>query len=379
MNRVMIVAGEASGDLHGSNLVRAAMDLDPGLEFYGLGGGKMKAAGVDLLFDLERQGLAGFAEIITSLSSALKTLKTLKASLERDRPSGLVLIDYPDFNLNLAKTANNLNIPVFYYISPQVWAWRRGRVEKIKRLVNQMVVVFPFEVDYYREHGFEVSFVGHPLLDVMGPPRPKGEVKAELGFDSSTPLLVLLPGSRMAEIRQHLSLMLECASAVRNQVPGLSLAVAQADTSTTEQLSPFIEGFPIDVKLVKGRTHALQNAADVVLTASGTATLETALMLTPMVVIYRVRLLTHLLIKRLVKVEHAAIVNLIAGERLVPEFLQKEAHPDRITAELLRLLNEPEKRAKMIDGLKRVREKLGAPGGSGRAAALLLETIRRET
>ncbi|MBW2139803.1 MAG: lipid-A-disaccharide synthase [Deltaproteobacteria bacterium] len=377
MTRIMIAAGESSGDLHGSNLVRSALSLDPDLEFYGLGGEKMKAAGVWLLFDLEHQGLAGLAEVITSLRSTLATLNTLKNSLKQERPSGLVLIDYPDFNLSLAKTARRLGIPVFYYISPQVWAWRRGRIKKIKRLVNQMVVVFPFEVAYYRQHGFDVSFVGHPLLDVMDIPRPKEEVKAELGFAAAEPLLGLLPGSRMSEIRQHLPLMLECASQVRNQVPGLSLAVAQADTIKTEELDPYLDACPIKVKVMRGQTHSLQNAADVILAASGTATLETALMLTPMVVIYRVRSLTLFLLKRLVKLEHFAMANLIAGERLVPELLQKQARPDRITAELVSLLKEPETRTKMIDGLKNVRKKLGEPGGSKRAAELLLATIEK--
>ncbi len=373
----MIAAGEASGDLHGSNLVRSALSIDSSLKFYGLGGEKMRAAGVELLFDLEHQGLTGLAEIVSSLNSTLKVLRALKHSLKKNRPAGLVLIDYPDFNLSLAKTAKKMGVPVFYYISPQVWAWRRGRIKKIKRLVDRMAVVFPFEADFYREHGLEVSFVGHPLLDVLDPPRPKQEVKAELGFDPARPLLVLLPGSRMAEIRQHLPLMISCASEVKNHVSGLSLAVARADTLKNGELRPFLDRSPIKIQLMGGQTHALQNAADVVLAASGTATLETALMLTPMVVIYRVRLLTYILFKPLVSVEYAAMANLVAGERLVPEFLQKEAHPDRIIAELLDLLQNLEKRAKMIDGLKRVKDKLGSPGASTRAARLLLETIIR--
>jgi len=378
LTRIMIAAGEASGDLHGSNLVRVALSFNPDLKFYGIGGEKLKAAGVDLYFDLEHQGLFGLTEIVTSLRNTLRILRTLKKSLHEEKPAALVLIDYPDFNLSLAKTAKRLGIPVFYYISPQIWAWRRGRVKKIKRFVDRMAVVFPFEVDFYQQYGLEVSFVGHPLLDVMTPPRPKAEVKVELGFDPSRPLLALLPGSRLTEIRQHLALMLECAFEARRQRPDLSLAVAQADTFKDGDLAPFLEDGPDKVKLVIGRTHLLQNAADVVLTASGTATLETALMLTPMVVIYRVRPLTHFFIKRLAKVDYVALANLIARERLVPELLQKEARPDRITAELMRLLNEPESRVKMIEGLRRVREKLGAPGGSQRAARLLLETMKKE-
>lgn len=380
MKRIMIVAGEASGDLHGSNLVRSALSLDPDLKFYGLGGENLRNAGIDLLFDLEHQGLFGFLEIVSSLRSTIGIYRSLKASLTRDRPSAVVLIDYPDFNLRLAKSAKRLGIPVFYYISPQLWAWRQGRVKKIDRYVDRMAVVFPFEPDFYQRHGVEVSFVGHPLLDVMGPPRPKEEVKTELGFDPSQPLLGLLPGSRMSEIKAHLPLMLESAGRLKSGRPnGLSLAVAQADSLGSGKLTPFLELGPKDVKLVAGRTHDLQNAADVILTASGTATLETALMLTPMVVIYRLKLLSYQIFRRMVKIEHVAMANLIAGEEVVPELLQNDARPDNIVTELNRILDSPEDRRRMVEGLTLIRKKLGGPGASLRAARLLLETINSRT
>lgn len=380
MKRIMIVAGEASGDLHGSNLVRSALSLDPDLKFYGLGGENLRNAGIDLLFDLEHQGLFGFLEIVSSLRSTIGIYRSLKASLTRDRPSAVVLIDYPDFNLRLAKSAKRLGIPVFYYISPQLWAWRQGRVKKIDRYVDRMAVVFPFEQDFYQRHGVEVSFVGHPLLDVMGPPRPKEEVKTELGFDPSQPLLGLLPGSRMSEIKAHLPLMLESAGRLNAGRPnGVSLAVAQADSLGSGELTPFLELGPKDVKLVAGRTHDLQNAADVILTASGTATLETALMLTPMVVIYRLKLLSYQIFRRMVKIEHVAMANLIAGEEVVPELLQNDARPDNIVTELNRILDSPEDRRRMVEGLTLIRKKLGGPGASLRAARLLLETINSRT
>jgi lipid-A-disaccharide synthase len=376
----MIVAGEASGDLHGSNLVRSALSLDPDLKFYGLGGENLRNAGIDLLFDLEHQGLFGFLEIVSSLRSTIGIYRSLKASLTRDRPSAVVLIDYPDFNLRLAKSAKRLGIPVFYYISPQLWAWRQGRVKKVDRYVDRMAVVFPFEPDFYQRHGVEVSFVGHPLLDVMDPPRPKEEVKTELGFDPSQPLLGLLPGSRMSEIKAHLPLMLESARRLNAGRPnGVSLAVAQADSLGSGELTPFLELGPKDVKLVAGHTHDLQNAADVILTASGTATLETALMLTPMVVIYRLKLLSYQIFRRMVKIEHVAMANLIAGEEVVPELLQNDARPDNIVTELNRILDSPEDRRRMVEGLTLIRKKLGGQGASLRAARLLLETINSRT
>lgn len=380
MKRIMIVAGEASGDLHGSNLVRSALSLDPDLKFYGLGGENLRNAGIDLLFDLEHQGLFGFLEIVSSLRSTIGIYRSLKASLTRDRPSAVVLIDYPDFNLRLAKSAKRLGIPVFYYISPQLWAWRQGRVKKVDRYVDRMAVVFPFEPDFYQRHGVEVSFVGHPLLDVMDPPRPKEEVKTELGFDPSQPLLGLLPGSRMSEIKAHLPLMLESARRLNAGRPnGVALAVAQADSLGSGELTPFLELGPKDVKLVAGHTHDLQNAADVILTASGTATLETALMLTPMVVIYRLKLLSYQIFRRMVKIEHVAMANLIAGEEVVPELLQNDARPDNIVTELNRILDSPEDRRRMVEGLTLIRKKLGGQGASLRAARLLLETINSRT
>ncbi|MEE9435911.1 MAG: lipid-A-disaccharide synthase [Candidatus Adiutricales bacterium] len=380
MKRIMIVAGEASGDLHGSNLVRSALSLDPDLKFYGLGGENLRNAGIDLLFDLEHQGLFGFLEIVSSLRSTIGIYRSLKASLTRDRPSAVVLIDYPDFNLRLAKSAKRLGIPVFYYISPQLWAWRQGRVKKVDRYVDRMAVVFPFEPDFYQRHGVEVSFVGHPLLDVMDPPRPKEEVKTELGFDPSQSLLGLLPGSRMSEIKAHLPLMLESARRLNAGRPnGVALAVAQADSLGSGELTPFLELGPKDVKLVAGHTHDLQNAADVILTASGTATLETALMLTPMVVIYRLKLLSYQIFRRMVKIEHVAMANLIAGEEVVPELLQNDARPDNIVTELNRILESPEDRRRMVEGLTLIRKKLGGHGASLRAARLLLETINSRT
>ncbi len=380
MKRIMIVAGEASGDLHGSNLVRSALSLDPDLKFYGLGGENLRNAGIDLLFDLEHQGLFGFLEIVSSLRSTIGIYRSLKASLTRDRPSAVVLIDYPDFNLRLAKSAKRLGIPVFYYISPQLWAWRPGRVKKVDRYVDRMAVVFPFEPDFYQRHGVEVSFVGHPLLDVMDPPRPKEEVKTELGFDPSKPLLGLLPGSRMSEIKAHLPLMLESAGRLNaGRSNGVSLAVAQADSLGSGELTPLLDLGPKDVKLVAGRTHDLQNAADVILTASGTATLETALMLTPMVVIYRLKPLSYQIFRRMVKIEHVAMANLIAGEEVVPELLQKDACPDNIVTELNRILESTEDRTRMVEGLTLIRKKLGWQGASLRAARILLETINSRT
>jgi len=375
LTRVMIVAGEASGDLHGANLAAEARRMAPDLSFFGMGGSRLKAAGVELMVDLTHMSLMGITEIFSALGHVRSALKTLKTAMARERPAALVLIDYPDFNLSLAKEARRLGIPVFYYICPQIWAWRTGRVKKMARLVDRLLVVFPFEVEFYRKYGLEAEFIGHPLLDVMAPPRPKAEVKAELGFDPDTPLLVLLPGSRRPLVGKLLPLMLEAARLILTKRPDLNLALAQAETLNADFIESFIQDPSLGIKVAAGRSHTLQNAADAVLAASGTATLETALMLTPMVVVYRTSLLTYLLGKSMLKTEHVSIVNLIAGRRIVPELLQNEVRPDKIAAELERILMDAGGRKKMIEDLEAVRGALGEPGAGRRAAEMLLQTI----
>ncbi|MBF0528014.1 MAG: lipid-A-disaccharide synthase [Deltaproteobacteria bacterium] len=377
MSRVMIVAGEASGDLHGANLVTATKTMAPDVEFYGMGGTRLAAAGVELFFDLEHMALMGITEVISSLNRVWSTLKTLRNSLEQEKPAALVLIDYPDFNLRLAKAARAVGVPVFYYICPQIWAWRTGRIRLMEQWVDRRVVVFPFEVEFYNRHGLTADFVGHPLLDIMAPPRPKTEVKEELGFDPDQEMLLLMPGSRKHLVAQLLPIMLQAAAMIRSKRPSLTLALARAETMPDSFLAPFLSQAPDDLKIISGRPHDLQNAADVALVASGTATLETALMLTPMVVVYRMNYLSYLLGRLLVRTDHVAMANLIAAERVVPELIQGEVYPGRIASELLKILESPEIRAGMVLKLNRIRDRLGKPGASRRAAELLLLTINR--
>ncbi|MFH1136758.1 MAG: lipid-A-disaccharide synthase [Pseudomonadota bacterium] len=372
MTRIMIVAGEASGDLHGANLVRAAQALAPGLDFYGVGGRNLGAAGVELLYGLDYMALMGLTEVISGLGRAWEVMSALKKSLRRDRPAALVLIDYPDFNLFLARTAKREGVPVFYYICPQIWAWRTGRIRKMARLTDRRVVVFPFEVDFYRKYGVTAEFVGHPLLDVMPAPRPKPLVKAELGFDPKKPLLLLLPGSRKQTARLLLPVMTACAGRLKKRFPALQLALAQADTLDRSFLDPFLVRGGLDVAVLPHRSHLLQNAADLALTVSGTSTLETALMRTPMVVLYRMNPLTFFLGRLLVKVDHVAMPNLIAGRRAAPELLQHDAVPDKITPLLEELLTDPGVGEEMARSWDLVRERLGGPGAGRRAAEILL-------
>lgn len=378
LSQVMIVAGEASGDLHGANLVRAARTLAPDLEFFGMGGEMLRQTGVELLVDLEHMSLMGISEIFAKLGHALDALKRLKAALVDRRPAALVLIDYPDFNLRLAKAAYQVGVPVFYFISPQVWAWRRGRVKQIARWVTRMAVVFPFELPFYQAAGVDVEFVGHPLLDILQPPRPKTDVKAQLGLDPNRPLLGLFPGSRKPLVAELLPVLLDTAKILRAQNADLNIAIARADTLSADFMAPFLEQGPSGVTVFAGQSHALQNASDLAVSASGTCTLEMALMLTPMVVVYRMRPLSYLVGRMLVQVDHVSLANLVAGRRVVPELLQNEARPDRIAAELRRIMSEPGAREEMVNGLRQVRAKLGRPGAGLRAARMLLKTMGRD-
>ncbi|MEW5723286.1 MAG: lipid-A-disaccharide synthase [Thermodesulfobacteriota bacterium] len=375
MKRVMISAGEASGDLHGSNLARAVKSLDPEVEFYGLGGRRLREAGTELLVDLEHTAVMGLTEVLAGLGQVFSALRTLKAELKKDPPAAVVLIDYPDFNLRLARAAHRAGVPVFYYICPQIWAWRIGRLKKMAELVDRRVVVFPFEKDFYESRGLGADFVGHPLLDIMAPPRPRAQVKAELGFAPDRNLLLMMPGSRRALTALLAPVMFAAAGLLRVKYPDLQLAVSRADTLPPDFLDPFLEKAPGGIRVLAGDSHALQNAADAALIVSGTSTVETALMLTPMVVAYRMSRLTYFLGRMLVRTDHIAMANLIAGERVAPELIQDEAAPERMAAEVDKILSDGEARRIMIEGLGRVRERLGGPGASRRAAGLLLETM----
>lgn len=371
----MLAAGEASGDLHGSNLVKAVSRIDPSVRFYGMGGERLKSAGMELLFDLEHMAVMGVSEVFSGLGRVLSTLRALKKSLKEERPSALVLIDYPDFNLMLAKAAYKLGIPVFYYICPQIWAWRTGRIKKMEKYVERRVVVFPFEVDFYKKHGVQADFVGHPLLDIMEKPKSKWDAKAELGLDDDRKTLLLMPGSRKHVVDVLLPTMLEAAEILIREDGDLSVILAQADTMSRDYLESFTSKWNFDVNIVNGKSHLLQNAADAALVASGTSTLETALMATPMVVIYKLSRFSFMLGKLLVSTEHVAMANLIAGDRVVPELLQDAAEPRAIASELKSMLYDPAVNEKIISGLSSIRRRLGEPGASGRAAELLLDMI----
>jgi len=373
--RILIVAGEASGDLHGARLAEALRRLDERLVLEGMGGRQMEQAGVRLLADASETAVVGGTEVWEKRRVLSAALGRLRRQLRDARPDLLVCIDFPDFNLLLARLAHRAAIPVCYFISPQVWAWRRWRIRTIRRLVRKMLVLFPFEETLYRQAGVDVTFVGHPLLDALAAVPPRAACRAALGLTPDEPVIGLLPGSRVAELRRHLPLLLAAAARLRQTRPRLRLLLGLSPTLPVSQAEPFIRAAGAPVELVPGRAPELMRAADVLLAVSGTVTLEAAILETPMVIIYRLGWLSALLAWLLVRVRFVGLPNLVAGQEIVPELIQFAATPQRLAAAAAEILDSPERQATVRASLAQVRQRLGTPGAAARAAREVLALL----
>ena len=369
--RIVLVAGEASGDLHGSHLVRELRRRDPTLEISAVTGEGLKREGVRVIFDVERITGMGFTELAGNLKNLWRAYSLLKRSLREKRPALLILIDFPEFNMRLARVAKSLQVPVLYYISPQVWAWRGRRIQKLARWVDRMAVVFPFEVPLYEQAGVKAEFVGHPLLDIARASRSREATLTRLGLDPSNQTIALLPGSRRREVGYHLPAMLEAAALLSRRI-ALQFVVVRANTVERDSVEEQLARASVRVSLSDGDAYNVLHASDLVWTASGTATVETALMLRPMIIVYRLAWLTYGLARLLVRVGHIGMVNIIAGETVVPELIQNEMTAERIAAESEAILEDRELRERMIAKLTEVRERLGSPGAAGKVADLAL-------
>ena len=395
-----MVAGEASGDLHGARLLAELRRLVPGLRAFGLGGAELRAAGLDAVADSSEVAVVGVVEVLKVLPRVRQVFAALLAEADRRRPRAAVLIDFPDFNLRLAGRLARRGIPVVYYISPQVWAWRRGRVRTIARRVDEMLVLFPFEVEFYRRAGVRAVHVGHPLVDEV--PRLPGAWDREPA-PGEPYRLALLPGSRRSEVEALLPAMLAAAARVAAEVP-VAVTLIRAPGIPEELLAKHVEGFrrrrgggagdrggegseargsggggvEMPVRVESADRFGAIADSHLALCASGTATLEVGLLGTPMVVLYRLARWSYLLARMLVRLPNFAMVNLVLGREVVPELLQGEAEPERIAAEALRLLGDREARARVRAGLAELRPRLGEGGASERAARQVAEVLARE-
>ena len=372
--RIMVVAGEASGDLHGGRLVKALKGLLPDLEICGMGGRSMAESGVDILVDISRLAVVGVVEVLGHGRDILEAFLILNRHLRNYPPDLLVLIDYPEFNFLLARKAKQLKIPVFYYISPQVWAWRSRRVKKIKRLVDRMAVILPFEKEFYALKGMEVDFVGHPLLDSVRTTMSKADFFEKNGLDPRAATVGILPGSRKKEAATLLPIFLTAARDLASQRKNIVFLLPLASTLTIHDLhNAGFDDKGLDVRVIANDTYDLMASCDLAVAASGTVTLELAILGVPMVVAYRVSPITYFLGRWLIEVEHIALVNLVAGKRVVPELVQKSLQPQVLHDEMVRILDNEEVRNVMRRNLFEVTKRLGLPGASERTARLILD------
>ncbi len=364
--RVMIIAGEASGDLHGAGVVTELKLIDRGCDIYGIGGDKMQAAGMELVYHVRELSVMGFLEVLQHLPLLRSVERTLTALLKGRTPDVVLLIDYPGFNLRFAKIAKECGAKVAYYISPQVWAWNRGRVKKMRGVVDRMFVVFPFEVDIYRNEGIDVEFVGHPLLDVFAEPMSRAEFCKRYELDTARPILGLFPGSRHQELERIFPAMLGAARILR-QNSGVQVVVGASSVLDVEFVRSFIRDHE-GIRVVQHATHDVMGNADLAIVTSGTATLETGYFRTPMIVVYRTSWLSYLIARAVVRITSIGLVNIVAGSRIVPELIQHRVTPQRLASEAFALLQDERRRREMSERLGIIREKLGSPGASERVA-----------
>ena len=370
--RLLIVTGEASGDLHAARLVEA-LRAHGRFEARGVAGPRLRAAGVEALVAAEDLAVLGFSEIVAKLPRLFATRRRLVETVDAWRPDAVVLVDYPGFNLRIGPSLKAHGARVFYYIAPQVWAWHPERAREMARWVDRLAVVFPFEEPIFREAGVAVRYVGHPLLDDFAPELDETELRAELGIPASARMLGLLPGSRRQEIQRHLGTLLETARRLRAGRDDLHVVVAYP--GELDDVPPGLTDTPSWMHVVRGRTRSVQRWATACAVASGTATLETALFGTPLVIVYRVGWLNYQIARRLVSIAHIGLPNIVAGASVAPELIQHEFTPERLAATLSPWLDDPAAHAEARARLGVVRARLGGPGASARAAAALWELV----
>jgi lipid-A-disaccharide synthase len=372
----MIVAGEASGDKHGANLVIALRTLQPDLpfDFFGSGGDEMRAAGVETLVDIREVAIMGLIEVSRALPKFLQVFRRLRrAALERE-PALVILIDWPEFNLRLAKKLNSDRQRVIYYISPQVWAWRSYRINAIKRFVEKMLVILPFEKDYFERNGVEVDYVGHPLLDSVNVTATRAEFCSRYNFDREQPIVALLPGSRNSEIKYILQPLLDAARQLNRSRPKLQFALPLARTLSREEVAKKADQIT-NLRLIENDTYNALAAAELAVVASGTATLETAVIGTPLIIVYRASTLNWRLFRPLINVPFVGMPNLIAGREIAPELLQYDLNPERLAKQITEMLDDPDRLSRLRADLTEVRKALGAANASERAARRILEML----
>jgi lipid-A-disaccharide synthase len=374
---VFIVAGEASGDLHASHLARKLLSIDSTLTLKGMGGDNMRRAGVDILFDASELAVVGLFEVLANYRTIKAVLEKIKQSITASPPDLLILVDYQEFNQRLAAYAKSIGVKVLFYIGPQVWAWRPKRVYKMGAIVDQMAVIFPFEVELYKDANVPVEFTGHPLVEEAVPDKRPSEARELLELDDVT-TVGLFPGSRRGEIRRLLPIQLKAAKRLLKQNPDYQFVLPLAESLNEDVLDPYLEQiFDLRIAVIEGKTYDVMQACDAIITASGTATLEIALMGVPMAIVYKVSWLSYFILKFMVSIDRIGLVNIVADKMVVREFLQGQARPKKISDEILHILTDRSYNETMRRELSLIRDRLGDSSGTTHVAQLAYDMINK--
>ncbi len=372
---VLVIAGEISGDMHAARVVEALRARDPSIRFWGIGGDELRAAGMEVLYDTRDMAVMGVWEVLKRYAFFRRVFHDMVRRARTQRPDAVLLVDYPGFNLRFAEPLHAMGIKVLYYICPQVWAWHRSRIAKMARMVDRLMVIFPFEVDVFRDTGLKVDFVGHPLVDVA---RPVWESGGEPLPWTAAQRVALLPGSRRQEIKRILPVMIDAAARLEQDQPDVCFMIAAPSDRMAAVSRDVLERSvrtPSRISIEIGKTRSVLRQARAAMVASGTATVEAALMRCPMLVIYKTAPITYWFARRLVRVDHIGMVNIMAGRRLCPEFIQDQARGDAISYALRQLLTQKGEHQAMVEGLDRVARSLGDGGAADRTAQIILQEI----
>ena len=371
MAKILISAGEASGDIHAAAVTAALKRIDNTTEVFGMGGDELRAAGGEVLFDIKEHGVMGFVEVIKKLPDLFKLRSDFARVMDERKPDCLVVVDYPGFNMKLAKVAHDKGIPVVSYIAPSAWAWNKGRAKNVAKIVDKVACIFPFEYDVYKEAGAPVEFVGHPLLDIVHPAMERAEAEAWVGKEPDRPLVLLMPGSRLMEIEKMLPILLEGAKLLKKQMPQVQFAMPRAGTIPMELLQSKIKVSGLEIKITEGHNYDLFSVADLALATSGTVTLEAALCGLPSVIVYRTSALNAFIARRVINIPNIGLPNIVAGRQILPELLQEDFTPAKVANTAMELL-APERRVQLEANLAFMKARLGEPGAVNRVAQLIL-------
>ena len=377
-SHVMILAGEASGDAHAAEFVERLRQLEPGIQLSGMGSLEMRKAGVELVFDSSNIAVVGLVEVIKHWGEIKQAMAIVKQAMENNRPDLLVLVDYPEFNLKMARHARELGIKVLFYISPQVWAWRPKRIHKIGRLIDHMAVIFKFETEYYQRANIPVSFVGNPLVDKVVSSRPASETRKGLGISDDRQVVGLFPGSRNNEIANLLPLMFETAHAMKRRNPALAFIMPVAGTLDFDAIEQECQQSNINITLTRDDIYNVIPCCDAIISCSGTVTLEIALLEVPMCIIYKMSWLSYQIMSRLIKIPYIGLANIVANNQVVQEFIQDHANVENISTEIFKILEDRDYRRQVIQGLSEVKSNLGEGDGAGNMARLVLSFIDKD-